>query len=161
LALALGLYAAVAVAAAFARRRWRRPDVGFVIVLLAGIGFGIALWHLAGSVQGDALFHLGRVRKLDDLGSLSLHAEDEFRDGGLHPGYAFPLWHGFLALVARLAGVDPAEVVRHEPSLLAPLALLVAFEAGLAVFRSAWLAGAVAAASAALFSLAPGRGGGH
>ena len=28
---------------------------------------------------------------------------DEFADGGLHPGYAFPLWHGFLALVARVA----------------------------------------------------------
>src|SRR5205085_6803322 len=101
-------------------------------VLLAGIAFGIALWHLAGPVQGDALFHLGRVRKLDELGSLSLRAVDEFRDGGLHPGYAFPLWHGFLAVVARLGGDDPTRVVLHEPSVLAPLAFLILFESGLA-----------------------------
>ena len=68
---------------------------------------------------------------------LSLRAVDEFADGGLHPGYAFPLWHGFLALIAQLAGVDPALVVRHEASVLAPLAVLVAYEAGHALFRIA------------------------
>ena len=67
--------------------------------------------------------------------SLSLDAVDEFADGGLHPGYAFPLWHGFLALVARVAFLDPADVVLHEASVLAPLALLVAYEAGFALFR--------------------------
>ena len=35
-------------------------------------------------------------------------AADEFADGGLHPGYAFPLWHAFLALVGKLAGEDLA-----------------------------------------------------
>ena len=40
------------------------------------------------------------MRKLDDFGALSLRAVDEFKDGGLHPGYAFPLWHG----VARARG---------------------------------------------------------
>ncbi len=72
-------------------------------ISLAGLVFGIALWHVAGVVHGDALFHLGRVRKLDTFGSLHVRSVDEFADGGLHPGYAFPLWHGFLALVAKLA----------------------------------------------------------
>src|SRR5439155_9251389 len=109
-------------------------------VVVAGIGLGIALWSIEGLVKGDALFHLGRIRKLADIGSLSLRAVDEFKDGGLHPGYAFPLWHGWLALVAKVADVDPSKVVLHESSLLAPLALLLAFEAGRAVFRSAALA---------------------
>ena len=91
--------------------------------------------HLTG---GDDFFHLARVRKLDDFGGLSLRAVDEFKDGGLHPGYAFPLWHSFLALVARLAGVDPSQVVLHEASILVPVAFLVAWEAGKEVFRSAW-----------------------
>ncbi|MDX6399459.1 MAG: hypothetical protein QOF27_65, partial [Gaiellaceae bacterium] len=69
-------------------------------VALAGMGLGIALWSIEGIVKGDALFHLGRMRKLEDFGALSLRAVDEFKDGGLHPGYAFPLWHGWLALVA-------------------------------------------------------------
>ncbi|MFN2627728.1 MAG: hypothetical protein ABR569_03715, partial [Gaiellaceae bacterium] len=129
------------------------------LVVLGGIGFGILLWHVAGILRGDALFHLGRVRKLDDFGSLSLRAVDEFRDGGLHPGYAFPLWHAFLALVARFGGVDPTGVVLHEPSVVAPLAFLVLFESGLAVFRSVWLALAVLASALALYALAPGGGG--
>jgi hypothetical protein len=136
-------------------RRWRLG------VVVAGIALGIAVWHVAGIVHGDELFHLGRVRKLDDFGSLSLRSVDEFRDGGLHPGYAFPLWHAFLACVARLAGVDPAAVVVHEPSVLVPAALLVAFEAGLAAFRSAWLGLAVVAAQVALIALAPGGGGSY
>ena len=53
-----------------------------------------------GEIGGDGLFHLARVRKLEAFDSLSLDAVNEFADGGLHPGYAFPLWHGFLALVA-------------------------------------------------------------
>src|SRR5207244_424525 len=129
------------------------------LALLAGIAFGIALWHLAGPVQGDALFHLGRIRKLAELGGLSLRAVDEFKDGGLHPGYAFPLWHGVLALVSRLAGVDPAAVVRHESSLLAPVLFLVTYEAGRALFRSAALAWAVLAAQLGLAAFAAGNGG--
>jgi hypothetical protein len=144
------------------RRRVRRRDVPVpVAVWLAGLGLGIALWTIEGLLKGDALFHLGRVRKLDDFGSLSLRAVDEFRDGGLHPGYAFPLWHGWLALLARLAGVDPTAVVLHESSLLAPLALVLAFELGRQVFRSQWLAGGVVLAQAGMIALAPGGGGGY
>jgi hypothetical protein len=128
-------------------------------VALAGLVFGVALWHVAGVVQGDALFHLGRVRKLDAFGDLHLRSVDEFADGGLHPGYAFPLWHGFLALVARLAGVDPTRVMEHEPSALAPLAFAVVYESGVAVFRSAWLGLGVVAAAVAAAALAPGHGG--
>ena len=96
---------------------------------------GLLLWHVAGNIGGDGLFHLARVQKLDAFGSLSLGAVNEFADGGLHPGYAFPLWHGFLALVARVGFLDPAEVVLHEATVLAPVALLVAYEAGWALFR--------------------------
>jgi hypothetical protein len=128
-------------------------------VSLVGLGFGIALWHVAGVVQGDALFHLARVRKLDAFGDLHVRSVDEFADGGLHPGYAFPLWHGFLALVSKLAGVDPARVMAHEPSAVAPVAFAVAYESGVALFRSAWLGLGVLAASAGAAALAPGHGG--
>jgi hypothetical protein len=128
----------------------------------AGVGLGIALWfvttHLMG---GDDFFHLARVRKLDDFGGLSLRAVDEFRDGGLHPGYAFPLWHSFLALVARLAGVDPSQVVLHEASVLVPVAFLVAWEAGKEVFRSVWGGLAVLLAQVSMFALASGHGGSY
>src|SRR5581483_3240135 len=84
---------------------------------------------------------------------------DEFKDGGLHPGYAFPLWHGFDALVAKLSGLDPYVVVDHESSLLAPLACLVAWEAGLAVFGTAGGGFAVLAGQLGLYLFAAGHGG--
>ena len=133
---------------------WDTLGVAFV-----GVAFGIALWHVAGIVHGDALFHLARVRKLDALGGLHVRSVDEFADGGLHPGYAFPLWHGFLALVAKLAGVDPTQVVLHEPSALAPVAFVTAYEAGLALFRTMWLGVAVLVATVAGGALAPAHGG--
>jgi hypothetical protein len=126
---------------------------------LGGLALGIALWHVAGIVSGDGLFHLARVRKLVDLGDLHLRTLDEFRDGGLHPGYAFPLWHCFDALVAKVSGLDPGIVVNHEESVLAPIACLLVWESGLAVFGSAAAGAAVLAGQLGLYVLAAGHGG--
>jgi hypothetical protein len=126
---------------------------------VAGLGLGIGLWFAQGAFTGDAFFHLGRVRKLDALPSLSLHDVGEFAHGGLHPGYAFPVWHAWLALVARLAGVDPSSVAAHEASLLVPLALVLAFEMGWAIFRSVGLGVAVVLAQVAIKCFAPGHAG--
>ena len=122
---------------------------------------GLLLWHVAGNIGGDGLFHLARVQKLDAFGSLSLGAVNEFADGGLHPGYAFPLWHGFLALVARVGFLDPAEVVLHEATVLAPVALLVAYEAGWALFRRVGPAVAVVLGAVGVTALAPDHGGAY
>ena len=142
-------------------RRPGLPPRSTVSVMLLGLLLGMVLWHVAGSLQGDALFHLARVRKLDAFGDLHLRSVDEFRDGGLHPGYAFPLWHGFLALVAKVAGVDPAAVVLHEPTVLAPFALGVAYEAGVRVFESVAAGFAVLLAQVSQIAFAPGHGGSY
>ncbi|MFL5918623.1 MAG: hypothetical protein ACJ74L_09910 [Gaiellaceae bacterium] len=137
------------------------PAWDTLMVALAGLVLGMLLWRVAGVVNGDALFHLGRVRKLAELGDLHIRTVDEFRDGGLHPGYAFPLWHAFLALVSKLAGVDPTHVVLHEPSAIVPVAFAVVYEAGVALFRSTALGVAVVAASVAIAAFAPGHGGSY
>src|SRR3954469_12426758 len=161
--LALVVLAVVAaVALPFALRIVSGPPAwDTVAVALVGLGVGVLLWHVAGVVNGDALFHLGRVRKLVELGDLHVRTVDEFRDGGLHPGYAFPLWHAFLALVAKLAGVDPTQVMLHEPSAVAPIAFAVVYESGVALFRSAWLGVAVLAATVSAAVFAPGHGGSY
>jgi hypothetical protein len=127
----------------------------------AGVVLGLLLWRVSGSVEGDGLFHLARTRKLLSFDELSLRAVGEFADASMHPGYAFPLWQGLLALLSRVSGVDPEQVVLHLPSLLAPLAVVVAYEAGWALFRRRWAAGAVAGAQVALFCLAGGDGGAY
>ncbi|MGI8605554.1 MAG: hypothetical protein ACR2L0_00110 [Gaiellaceae bacterium] len=126
-------------------------------ILLFGAAFGALVWWGGGDLRSDALFHLARVRKLDAFDVLSVNAVNEFRDGGPHPGYAFPLWHAALALVARLGGVDPTLVVQHLAAVLTPLALLLAYGAGATLFRSA--AGGLAVAAAQLAQLALSRGG--
>lgn len=132
---------------------WRWPVLG------AGVLLGLLLWRVAGHVGGDGFFHLARVQKLLAFDDLSLDAANEFPDGGLHPGYAFPLWHGFLGLVAKVSGADPVDVVVHGPTVLAPLVVVVAFEAGWALFRHAVPAAAAAAAGVAVVAMAPGHGG--
>jgi hypothetical protein len=159
--LAIGLYAALgagALAVVLSGREWvpRRRPVG---VIALGVVFGLFLWHVAGTLDGDALFHLARVRKLLAFSDLHLRTVDEFKDGGLHPGYAFPLWHLLLAFVARLGGIDPERVLLHEASILCPVAFAVAYEAGMAVFRNRSAAFATMLASVALFGLAGGHGG--
>ena len=134
--------------------RFARGAVG-----LAGVGLGVGIWFVQGAFTGDVFFHLGRIRKLEALNSLSLHNVGEFRHAGLHPGYAFPMWHAWLALVARLAGVDPTSVAAHEASILVPVALVLVFEMGWAIFRSVGLAVAVVLAQLAFKVFAPGHGG--
>ena len=161
----LVLLVAVAVAA-LALRRFRMWPRAAVVPRRAWVVFwgaivGVLLWVAAPTVQGDGLFHLARARKLLDLDELSLDGVSEFADGSLHPGYAFPLWHGLLALIARFSGEDPERVVTHLPSILAPLAVLIAFEAGWALFRRTWAAGVTAAAQVGLIAFAPGMGGAY
>jgi hypothetical protein len=122
-----------------------RADVLAAVGLVAvGAALAGALWWATGTIGGslgpsvsDALFHLGRIRKLDELGDLdSIEVMNEIDGEHVHPGYAFPLWHGALALIARLAGVDPTLVVLYLPAILVPLALLITYGAGRALFGS-------------------------
>jgi hypothetical protein len=122
-----------------------REDVLAAVALVAvGAVLAGALWWATETIGGslgpsvsDALFHLGRIRKLDELGSLdSIDVMNEIDGEHVHPGYAFPLWHGALALIARLAGVDPTLVVLYLPAILVPLTLLVTYGAGRALFGS-------------------------
>jgi hypothetical protein len=153
LTLTLGLVAAIALAVALvpgrpgSGRPLRADAIAAAAVAGGGAVFAVAVWFAAGPLQGDALFHAARARKLAELPALeSLGALSEFPDGGVHPGYALPLWHGVLALVGRLAGVDVTEVVLHLSAVLTPLALVLAYSAGAALFGS-WAGGAATAAA--------------
>lgn len=144
---------------------FERSDlVAALVLLVGGAALAGALWWATVTIGGslgatvsDALFHLARVRKLDEAGSLtSIGVVNDFAGADVHPGYAFPLWHAALALVSRLAGVDPALVVLYLPAILTPLAVLLAYGAGAALFRS-WAGGvAVALAQTALVAFATG-----
>ncbi len=141
------------------RRRARDDLRSPRFVLGVGVVLGWFVWGVYERVGGDGLFHEARVRKLLAFGDLHLRTVDEFKDGGLHPGYAFPLWHGFLALIGWFSGLDAEVVVLHAPALLVPIACAVAWEAGVAVFGSRLAGVSFLIATLALFCFAPGQGG--
>ncbi|HEX2291670.1 MAG TPA: hypothetical protein VHH55_00050 [Gaiellaceae bacterium] len=156
------LGAAAAVALPFALRT---EGVGLQpvtwAVAAAGAVYAGFIWRFGPALGGDALFHLARVRKLETFDELSVNAVGEFADGGPHPGYAFPLWHAFLALVSKLGGVDPSDVVLNESAILVPLAFVLTFEAGRALFDSIWAGVAALAGQVAITGLSPGDGGAY
>lgn len=120
-------------------------------ILAAALVFAGLVWWATQTVgTGDALMHLARSRKIAEADVLSsVNVANEYRDGGLHPGYAFPLWHGVVALVARLAGVDAGTATLHLSALLVPFAFVAAYAAGRVLFGS-WAGGlATLAAQAA------------
>ena len=147
----------------FAIRRGTRVHGvrGWGLSLVVGSALGVLLWRVAGNIGGDGFFHLARIQKLLSFDDLSLDSTNEFPDGGLHPGYAFPLWHGFLALVAKVSGADPVDVVLHAPTVLAPLAVVLGFEAGWALFRRVTPALTAALAGVAIVAMAPAHGGAY
>ena len=153
---ALTLGTAVPVAVRRVAEAEQRDVIVVGVLALIGVGFAVAVWLATGPVSGDGLFHLARVRKLLDFPTLgSLSVVNEFKHGGLHPGYAFPLWHATLALITKLAGADPAQTVRNVSALLVPLAFVVSYAAGRALFRSVWGGIAGLVAQFALIGLAP------
>ena len=154
--LVIALAAVVPAALAPAAPIQRADLLAALGVGLAGVLFALVVWWSNRTLGGDAIFHAARARKLDDLPTLySVNSVNEFRHGGLHPGYAFPLWHAVLALVSRAAGVDVAVTVLRLAAVLVPLAFLLAYAAGRELFRS-W-AGGVAAAVAQVALLGLGR----
>jgi hypothetical protein len=159
LTLVLLLVAALA-AAPFAARRKGGSSFWTFWVIVAGLVAGITLWWVSG-YDGDAFFHLARVQKLLALHDLSLRSVDEFKDGGLHPGYAFPLWHAAVAVIAKLAGVGAPSAFLHLPTVLLPLSFVLVYEAGTALFASRWAGVATALAEFALLGLASGHGGAY
>jgi hypothetical protein len=135
----LGAFAGIALVPALLRAPVATEPterIALAAVAAGGAIFGGAVWWTANTIYGDGLFHLARIRKLETLDLTSLGVVDEFRDGGLHPGYAFPVWHSAVALVARLADVDPTKALEHLPAILTPLALVLSYAAGRALFRS-------------------------
>lgn len=161
IALATAMTAA-ALVVAILRRRPRAPDDEDRRErrLAAGLVAGVVPFALAAErlvrIETDQPFHLGRIRKLVELPSLSVSAMNELVAGDPHPGYLLPAWHGVLAFAARIGGIDPIDLYRAAPLLLVPLAALAA--AGLVRAAGLGVRVATAAGAATVVSGLLGRG---
>jgi hypothetical protein len=99
---------------------------------VSATAFAFLAWRLSTGVVSDALFHVGRMRKIEQSSSLSITSISSYQDGAPHAGYAFPLLHAAFAGVARVAGVDVSVAFVY----LLPLCALLAMLGGYALARS-------------------------
>ena len=118
--------AASRVAAAGARWAWPR----------SASSSGSLLWHVAGTLDGDALFHLARVRKLVDFGRPA--PADGRRVQGRRPASRATRSRSGTASSPSSRGSAASSrggscCTRRACSC--PIAFVVAYEAGVAVFR--------------------------
>ena len=129
-------------------------------VLAAGALLGLLLWHVAGARRRRRLLpsradpEAPRVRR-----PLARDARTSSRTAGCTPATRSRSGTASSRSSRRSSGADPVDVVLHGPTVLAPLAVLVAYEAGWALFRRAVPAATSAAAGVALVAMAPGHGG--
>lgn len=100
---------------------------------IAVAAFAYLAWRLSLPVVGDGLFHVGLIRKLETVSSISFGNVSPFLDGPANAGYAFPIMHAALAGIARLSGTDPVTAFRDVQPLCAGLAIMSAYALGTAL----------------------------
>src|SRR6478672_344985 len=127
------------------------PRAGLVEVAggaLAMTAFAYLAWRISTPVVGDALFHVGLMRRLGEAPSLSFANVSPFLHGPANAGYALPVLHGAFEGVAKLAGADPVVTFRYLLPPCAGLAIAAAY--ALAQALTGWRsAGYLAAAMTA------------
>ncbi len=100
---------------------------------VAVAAFAYLGWRLSLPVVGDGLFHVGLMRKLETVSSISFASVSPFLHGPANAGYAFPIMHAAVAAVARLSGTDPVTAFRDVQPLCAGLAIASAYALGKAL----------------------------
>ena len=135
---------------------WRRPaeiDVvgprSIAMLCALTVGFMVMLYLGAHNNVGDAIEHIARMRKLTELNPPRDLADINLLppSGGLHAGYAFPLWHAVIGIVVWIGRLEETQVFRYLPTLLFPFVAAAWYRAARTMF------GCRAAGAAAVLAL--------
>ena len=154
----LWLLLVIGVALLLGRGKPVEMDIGVSRGLLWFVGgivaFSALLWIGSWNNVGDAVEHIARMRKLTELDPP--RSLDELGllppDTGLHPGYAFPLWHAAGAVVVWIGGLEETFMFRYWPVFLAPFAAAAVYRAGRVMFGCRAAGAATAIAYLAVFA---------
>ena len=125
------------------------------------VGFAALMWIGSWNNVGDAVEHIARMRKITDLDPAAHHLDQLGLlppDTGLHPGYAFPLWHATGAAIVWLTGLDETVMFRFWPTALIPFVAAAVYNAGRQMFgcRAAGLATCIGYLGAFAFPIGVG-----
>jgi hypothetical protein len=146
--------AATALLVAAVRAPAALPRAGTLEVAGGAAGaaaFAYLAWRISTPVVGDALFHVGLMRRLGDAPSLSFANVSPFLHGPANAGYALPVLQAAFEGVAKLAGVDPVVTFRYLLPICAALAIAAAY--ALACALTGWRAAGYLAAAMTAWDL--------
>jgi hypothetical protein len=124
-------------------------EVGGGAVAVAA--FAYLAWRISTPIVGDALFHVGLMRRLGEAPSLSFGNVSPFLHGPANAGYALPVLHAAFEGVAKLAGADPVVAFRYLLPPCAGLAIAAAY--ALARALTGWRAAGYLAAAMTAWDL--------
>lgn len=94
----------------------------------------------------DTVFHVGLIRRLEQLPHPHFDNLDRIVEAGVNPSYAVPTWQGAMSMVAGITGLDAATVVEAMAAFAVLIAACAA--AGLGRMISGRWAGEIAGVAA-------------
>ncbi|HEX7456417.1 MAG TPA: hypothetical protein VF303_03045, partial [Candidatus Nanoarchaeia archaeon] len=103
-------------------------------LLILTIGAALMMFWVDPHFDGDALFHLGQIRKLAENAPVS-PTEAFFPIDKVNPAYGYNIWYFAVALTAALSKIDVTTVWSHLIFLLVPISILSLFTFALGVFK--------------------------
>lgn len=118
---------------------WPKPNFNIALLLLLVFGILIIMFFISPHFDGDALFHLGQIRKLAENSPVS-PTEAFFPIEKINPGYSYNIWYFAIAIVAALSKTDVVLVWSHLVFILVPTSVLAFYSFALALFRDRTLA---------------------
>lgn len=101
------------------------PDFWSILIVITAV-FMLTVINDKGSILkgGDALYHLSIIRKAISNEPLTI-ANLSYTLSNFHIAYVFPVWHIFLALLAKIARIDIFILWQNLALALSILAILV------------------------------------
>ncbi len=107
-------------------RKFSVPSIIISAIVLVSVFFVTRLGAEMATI-GDNKVHLARIRRILEMPILSPQALEPFKDGGLHPGYAYPAWHLIQAFISKLSGIDPVLIWYYLNTLLTIISIITIY----------------------------------
>lgn len=107
--------------------------ISYTLLVLV-IGAAVMMIWISPNIDGDALFHLGQIRKLAENTPVS-PTEAFFPIDKINPAYGYNLWYFVIALIANISGTDVTVVWSHLVPILVPISVLSLYAFAIGLFK--------------------------
>jgi hypothetical protein len=108
--------------------------VSYALLLLV-VGASLMMFWIEPHFDGDALFHIGQIRKIAENSPVSV-TEAFFPIDKINAAYGYSVWYFAVALISAVSKTNVVEVWSHLIPLLIPISAFSIFAFAKSVFRN-------------------------